>query len=399
MTAAASIASLLPKTAPSAAGRGMAVTGDEQAGSSFEDVLNEIRVAETDRNTTDKPEDITPQVTASATPVTPPVPPILPVGQTVISAAEATEISASLPATANAAIHAQALGAPRTGQNPNATAPDDATRDDGMFPLDTETLSPAPLAPVAQPATVTQAGLTAAAATPATSANGNETSATAPDSELPTPPPVSMLAPKDDSSSAVKQAPPASDALNTRQATPGASPEATRITDTNPAASQQPMTQGFAVELKSVAAQQAPHAPATPIPLDSLAVTIARKAEQGLNQFEISLSPAELGKLDISLRIADDGRVHAVLRAERHETLDLLRQDARTLENQLRQAGLDVGSSSLSFQLAQGNPNRYRTANPEGGSSNGQSGDAPNRNPEIVTHIATRRQSGIDIHV
>lgn len=377
----------------------MAVTGDDQAGSSFEDVLNEVRAAESDRNTTDKPEDITPQVSAATTPVTPPVPPILPTGQTVISATEVTAISASLPATANAAIHAQALGATRTSQNPNATAPDDVTRDDGIFPLDTETLSPAPLAPVAQPATVTQAGLTAAAATPATTANGSQSSATTPDSELPATPPVSMLAPQEDPSSATKQAPQATDALNTRQATPGASPDPTRTADTNPAASQQPMTQGFAVELKSVSAQQAPHAPATPIPLDSLAVTIARKAEQGLNQFEISLSPAELGKLDISLRIADDGRVHAVLRAERAETLDLLRQDARTLENQLRQAGLDVASSSLSFQLAQGNPNRYRTANPEGSSANGQSGDTPNRNPEIVTHIATRRQSGIDIHV
>ena len=96
-------------------------------------------------------------------------------------------------------------------------------------------------------------------------------------------------------------------------------------------------------------------APQAAVPLEALAVQIARKFEAGVSQFEISLHPAELGQIDISLSVADDGHIQAVLRAERPETLELLQRDARSLEQQLRQAGLEVGSNALSFSLSGGN--------------------------------------------
>jgi flagellar hook-length control protein FliK len=136
-----------------------------------------------------------------------------------------------------------------------------------------------------------------------------------------------------------------------------------------------------------------------PVPLDTLAVHIARKVEQGLNQFEITLTPAELGKLDISLRISDDGRVQAVLRAERQDTLDLLRQDARVLESQLRQAGLDVNTGALSFHLSQGNAHRYRQDNADFASTMMQDKDESVGNRTATAWIATRKRDGIDIHV
>jgi flagellar hook-length control protein FliK len=399
----------------------MAVAGEEQAGSIFEDMLNEIRAAETERDTRDKPEDIASQTTppaatpiqdkavqqveagqastgtTSATTGTPPAG-----GQIDNSPANAAEASAGLPATAQAALQAQALGTVRYGQNPSFNTPDDETRGastvDGSPPLDTSTLPSARVTAAGMQMSGARADLAAAAANASSPGSGNDASAGTPDGETPAAAAISVLAPEDEAGSGGKQPPLGPDSSNIRQASPGATSDALRTPDANLASGQQSLAQGFAVELKSIVAQPAHTAPAMPIPLDALAVTIARKAEQGLNQFEISLSPAELGKLDISLRISDDGRVHAVLRAERAETLDLLRQDSRTLENQLRQAGLDVGSSSLSFQLSQGNPNRYRTANPEGGSP-GQSSDGQNRNPDSVTHIAIRRKSGIDIHV
>ena len=94
------------------------------------------------------------------------------------------------------------------------------------------------------------------------------------------------------------------------------------------------------------------------MPLDTLAVHIARKFEGGENRFEIRLDPVELGKLDISMSVDHDGRVQAVVRAERPETLDMLQRDARLLESQLRQSGLNVDSNSLSFSLGGGNNQR-----------------------------------------
>ena len=169
---------------------------------------------------------------------------------------------------------------------------------------------------------------------------------------------------------------------------------------TSPAAA---LSQGpapsFNVELKQAIAQHGTFAAQPPVPIDALAVSIARKVEQGLNQFEISLTPMELGKLDISLKIADDGRVQATLRAERQETLDLLRHDAKTLETQLRQAGLDVGANALSFELSHGNANKHRAAQPDYANRFPDSDTRQSDEPVATIFTASRRKDGVDIHV
>ncbi|MCE9523077.1 MAG: flagellar hook-length control protein FliK [Alphaproteobacteria bacterium] len=152
-----------------------------------------------------------------------------------------------------------------------------------------------------------------------------------------------------------------------------------------------------------IAAQQFEAAPATaslpPVPLEALAAQIARKFEGGASQFEIRLHPADLGKLDISLSVSADGQVQAAVRAERPETLELLQRDSRNLEQQLRQAGLDVGSNALSFSLSNGNNQRqspfsgwpaFANANPDA--------DLP---ADVVAskYVAVRVRDGIDISV
>ena len=138
--------------------------------------------------------------------------------------------------------------------------------------------------------------------------------------------------------------------------------------------------------------------PQAAVPLDALAVHIARKFEAGTNQFEIRLHPAELGHLDISLSVADDGRVHAILRAERPETLDLLQRDARVLEQQLRHAGLEVGSNALSFSLSSGNGQRQ---SPFVGwpAFAEASGTGAAKQDAASTYIAVRKPGGIDIRI
>lgn len=150
------------------------------------------------------------------------------------------------------------------------------------------------------------------------------------------------------------------------------------------------------IQAQSAPANTVPH---VPVPLDALAVHIARKVESGSSQFEITLHPADLGKLDISLTVGEDGRVQAVLRAERTETLELLQRDARTLEQQLRQAGLEVGSNALSFQLSNGNGQRNSglLASPFAPKAQ-NSGDASDDQP-TTTFFTVRKRDGVDISV
>lgn len=146
----------------------------------------------------------------------------------------------------------------------------------------------------------------------------------------------------------------------------------------------------------SVTLATAPH---QPVPLEALAVHIARKFEAGVSQFEIRLHPAELGQLDISLSVADDGHVTAVLRAERPETLDLLQRDARSLETQLRQAGLDVNSNSLNFSLSNGNGGRQTPFVGWPGFADAQDAQDAAKPDALSTYIAVRRPDGLDIRV
>lgn len=94
------------------------------------------------------------------------------------------------------------------------------------------------------------------------------------------------------------------------------------------------------------------HAAQAPqVPVNSLAVHIARQAQNGMKQFNIRLDPPELGRLEIRLDLTREGQVTTHLVVERAETLDLLQRDARTLERALQNAGLDTSEGGLKFSL------------------------------------------------
>ncbi len=97
----------------------------------------------------------------------------------------------------------------------------------------------------------------------------------------------------------------------------------------------------------------APQRPAT-LPMDvpeQVRVRIAHAIANGHDRIEIRLKPAELGRLDIRLDLAGDGRVQATITADNRQTLELLRADARGLERALQDAGLRTDSGGLSFNL------------------------------------------------
>ena len=85
--------------------------------------------------------------------------------------------------------------------------------------------------------------------------------------------------------------------------------------------------------------------------VDQLAVHIVKAAAQGMDKISIKLRPAALGHIEIQLELSHDGRITAVVTAEKSETLELLQRDARGLERALQEAGLRTNSDSLNFNL------------------------------------------------
>ncbi len=99
------------------------------------------------------------------------------------------------------------------------------------------------------------------------------------------------------------------------------------------------------------------------VPVDQVAVHIQRAAAAGQDRVRIRLHPAELGQVDVQLKMAGDGVVKAVVSVDRPETFELLQRDARGLERALQDAGLKTDSGSLSFNLrgeTQTGPNAER---------------------------------------
>lgn len=70
-------------------------------------------------------------------------------------------------------------------------------------------------------------------------------------------------------------------------------------------------------------------------------------------RFEISLQPAELGRVDVRIEVGADRKVHAVLAAHDGAALSDLMRGQRALERALNDAGVDLAKDGLKFELSQ----------------------------------------------
>ncbi|TYC55855.1 hypothetical protein FMN50_12580 [Rhodobacterales bacterium] len=84
-----------------------------------------------------------------------------------------------------------------------------------------------------------------------------------------------------------------------------------------------------------------------------VAAEMARNLKDGHTRFQMRFDPPELGRVEVKMKVASDGSVHAHLVVDRPETLDLFLRDQRGLERALEQAGLNTDSSNLQFSLRQ----------------------------------------------
>ena len=144
-------------------------------------------------------------------------------------------------------------------------------------------------------------------------------------------------------SDAARQPAPAVDGAAGPEAGSTASPASAGAGDASALLSRHPT-------LAAQATPPRPAAPHVPLPADQVAVQIAKAAEDGLDRIRLQLRPAELGRVDVQMEVGQDGRLHALITADRPDTLQTLQRDARLLEQALQNAGFDLGSGDLSFR-------------------------------------------------
>lgn len=69
------------------------------------------------------------------------------------------------------------------------------------------------------------------------------------------------------------------------------------------------------------------------------------------SRMTIELHPAELGSVEVALRVDDRGAISATFIVERADTLTMLQRDSRTLVTALADAGFSVDTGGLGFEL------------------------------------------------
>lgn len=130
---------------------------------------------------------------------------------------------------------------------------------------------------------------------------------------------------------------------------------------------QAPLTHTTSAATASTATLTATAATHAAVPVSGIPIEIAAAIRAGKSRFDISLDPAELGKIDVRINIDRNGNVTSHLTVEKPETLQMLRQDAPQLQRALDDAGFKTGGNGLSFSLRDQNSGQNSGQNNDNG--------------------------------
>lgn len=75
-------------------------------------------------------------------------------------------------------------------------------------------------------------------------------------------------------------------------------------------------------------------------------------------RFEISLTPEDLGRVDVRIEVGSDKKVHAILAAHDSAALSDLMRGQRALERALIDAGVDLADGGIDFELSDNSQGR-----------------------------------------
>lgn len=162
-----------------------------------------------------------------------------------------------------------------------------------------------------------------------------------------------------------------------------------------PGAAAVPVAEGEAgIHAPHRATQAAPPPPSAQV----LAKLEPALAEGRPTTLTLRLTPEELGRVEVRIEV-QDGKVNAMVAADRQSTLDLLQRDARGMERALEQGGLKLQPDGLQFSLRdaprQDQPGQQPS--PQGGRAYRL--DQAEAEPGPLTPVARRLDGLVDIQV
>lgn len=92
-------------------------------------------------------------------------------------------------------------------------------------------------------------------------------------------------------------------------------------------------------------------------------------------QIQIQLDPADLGKVDVKMDVAIDGRTQIVVTADKKDTLEMLQRDRVSLEKSLNDLGLKADAGGMQFNLREQPRDQQQLADQQ--QQNGRQGANP----------------------
>jgi flagellar hook-length control protein FliK len=139
---------------------------------------------------------------------------------------------------------------------------------------------------------------------------------------------------------------------------------------------------------------------------EQVALSIQRSLKDGGGNITLQLSPAELGRIHLKLKIDEENNVQASVVVERPATLELLQRDMKALERALQEAGLKAGPGDLSFSLQGGDPEAFArefgsgSGNGSNGAGRGTGADSAEDAPAAVAAAIVDTADGwVDVQV
>lgn len=181
----------------------------------------------------------------------------------------------------------------------------------------------------------------------------------------------------------------------------------TPVTDSLPATDAAPQLAAAApaeqrAQRLNEGAGPAGHRPTTPAAL--VAQHVIRRFDGRSTSIDVRLDPAELGRVQVTLDVSADNKVKAVVSAENPATLADLVRSSRELERALQDAGLNLDSGDLTFDLAQREDREapdFKSGGARGGAGDGQTADT--RTPAVRASrpfgLETWRGARVDVMV
>ncbi|MDR1026035.1 MAG: flagellar hook-length control protein FliK [Lactobacillus sp.] len=85
--------------------------------------------------------------------------------------------------------------------------------------------------------------------------------------------------------------------------------------------------------------------------IEQVKINITKQAVKGIDKIDIQLKPESLGKVDVKLHIAKDGKIQAHITASNSDALEALQKDSSVLQKALNDSGFNTEEGSLSFSL------------------------------------------------